>query len=139
MGGGGGGGTLLSHCLSPLRGINGTVELLGVPTKLLGYTLGGLGFRSSSTTVVVHHTFEPLPFLFIWQHIFMWEQEEYKKEGIDWTGITFADNKPVLVSLKFSVQLCFMHVVHISITVDLEPDYGAGISYTPVWSDLKVW
>ena len=27
----------------------------------------------------------------------MWEQEEYKKEGIDWTGVTFADNKPVLV------------------------------------------
>ena len=29
----------------------------------------------------------------------MWEQEEYKKEGIDWTGVTFADNKPVLVSV----------------------------------------
>ena len=28
----------------------------------------------------------------------MWEQEEYKKEGIDWTSITFSDNKPVLVS-----------------------------------------
>ena len=28
----------------------------------------------------------------------MWEQEEYNKEGIDWTGVTFADNKPVLVS-----------------------------------------
>ena len=27
----------------------------------------------------------------------MWEQEEYKKEGIDWSGVTFADNKPVLV------------------------------------------
>ncbi|KAJ7365814.1 hypothetical protein OS493_002535 [Desmophyllum pertusum] len=24
------------------------------------------------------------------------KQEEYKKEGIDWTGVTFADNKPVL-------------------------------------------
>ena len=32
------------------------------------------------------------------QHIFMWEQDEYNKEGIDWTGVTFADNKPVLVS-----------------------------------------
>lgn len=36
-------------------------------------------------------------FLLTLQHIFMWEQEEYKKEGIDWTGVTFADNKPVLV------------------------------------------
>ena len=31
----------------------------------------------------------------------MWEQEEYKKEGIDWTGVTFADNKPVLVRIMF--------------------------------------
>ncbi|CAH3188478.1 unnamed protein product [Porites evermanni] len=38
---------------------------------------------------------EQLQFFFN-QHIFMWEQEEYKKEGIDWTGVTFADNKPVL-------------------------------------------
>ena len=36
--------------------------------------------------------------VFTLQHIFMWEQEEYNKEGIDWTGVTFADNKPVLVS-----------------------------------------
>jgi myosin heavy subunit len=28
----------------------------------------------------------------------MWEQEEYKKEGIDWKTITFEDNKPVLVN-----------------------------------------
>jgi len=38
---------------------------------------------------------EQLQFFFN-QHIFMWEQEEYNKEGIDWTGVTFADNKPVL-------------------------------------------
>lgn len=38
---------------------------------------------------------EQLQFFFN-QHIFMWEQEEYTKEGIDWTGIKFADNKPVL-------------------------------------------
>lgn len=31
------------------------------------------------------------------KHIFMWEQVEYSKEGIDWSGINFADNKPVLV------------------------------------------
>ena len=39
------------------------------------------------------------------QHIFMWEQEEYNKEGIDWTGVTFADNKPVLVSSSVFVFL----------------------------------
>ncbi|XP_048584244.1 unconventional myosin-VIIa isoform X2 [Nematostella vectensis] len=38
---------------------------------------------------------EQLQFFFN-QHIFMWEQEEYKKEGIDWTSISFQDNKPVL-------------------------------------------
>ncbi len=41
----------------------------------------------------------------------MWEQEEYKKEGIDWTGVTFADNKPVLVSLTFQVHMCLMQSV----------------------------
>eukprot|EP00794_Sanderia_malayensis_P009786 gene9786-10785_t len=30
------------------------------------------------------------------QHIFKWEQEEYHREGIDWSDVTFADNQPVL-------------------------------------------
>ena len=32
----------------------------------------------------------------------MWEQEEYKKEGIDWSSVTFVDNKPVLVCHVFT-------------------------------------
>ncbi|XP_035665893.1 myosin-IIIb-like [Branchiostoma floridae] len=30
------------------------------------------------------------------QHIFLLEQEEYQREGVSWTTITFTDNKPVL-------------------------------------------
>ena len=47
---------------------------------------------------------ENLVLFFVWQHIFLWEQEEYKKEGIDWTSVTFADNKPVLASLTFLIR-----------------------------------
>ncbi|ESO88100.1 hypothetical protein LOTGIDRAFT_219481 [Lottia gigantea] len=38
---------------------------------------------------------EQLQFFFN-QHIFKMEQEEYMKEGIDWTEIEFVDNKPLL-------------------------------------------
>ncbi|XP_041373643.1 myosin-IIIb-like [Gigantopelta aegis] len=38
---------------------------------------------------------EQLQFFFN-QHIFKMEQEEYKREGIDWNEITFVDNKPLL-------------------------------------------
>ncbi|KAK7115853.1 myosin-IIIb-like isoform X2 [Littorina saxatilis] len=38
---------------------------------------------------------EQLQFFFN-QHIFKMEQEEYMKEGIDWTEIKFVDNKPLL-------------------------------------------
>ena len=31
------------------------------------------------------------------QHIFKWEQEEYRKEGINWKEIAYVDNKPLLV------------------------------------------
>jgi myosin-9 len=30
------------------------------------------------------------------QHVFKYEQEEYKKEGIRWTNIGFMDNTPCL-------------------------------------------
>jgi len=30
------------------------------------------------------------------QHVFKYEQEEYKKEGIQWTDIEFMDNTPCL-------------------------------------------
>lgn len=30
------------------------------------------------------------------QHIFHLEQEEYKREGIDWTEIVFVDNQSIL-------------------------------------------
>ena len=33
---------------------------------------------------------------FYWQHIFMLEQEEYKKEGVDWKEIKWVDNAPLL-------------------------------------------
>ncbi|CAN0452642.1 unnamed protein product, partial [Scytosiphon promiscuus] len=35
-------------------------------------------------------------------HVFVLEQEEYEKEGLDWTMIEFKDNQPVidLVSKK---------------------------------------
>lgn len=39
---------------------------------------------------------EQLQFFFN-QHIFYMEQEEYKKEEIDWHEIGFVDNKPLLV------------------------------------------
>lgn len=32
------------------------------------------------------------------QHIFSLEQEEYKREGVDWTEIKYRDNRPLLVS-----------------------------------------
>ncbi|CAH1797083.1 unnamed protein product [Owenia fusiformis] len=38
---------------------------------------------------------EQLQFFFN-KHIFMLEQEEYKKEGVDWKEITFVDNQPLL-------------------------------------------
>ena len=37
--------------------------------------------------------------LFVLQHVFIMEQEEYKREGIDWTEIKFIDNQPLLVSV----------------------------------------
>lgn len=30
------------------------------------------------------------------QHVFAWEQEEYRKEGVDLTTVTYADNKPLI-------------------------------------------
>ncbi|XP_065060294.1 myosin-IIIb-like [Rhopilema esculentum] len=38
---------------------------------------------------------EQLQFFFN-QHIFKWEQEEYHREGIDWSDIKFEDNQPTL-------------------------------------------
>ena len=34
--------------------------------------------------------------MYIFQHVFTLEQEEYKKEGIDWNEIKFVDNQPLL-------------------------------------------
>jgi len=36
---------------------------------------------------------------FFIEHIFLLEEEEYKREGIDSLDIQFKDNKPVLVSI----------------------------------------
>lgn len=51
--------------------------------------------KNSFEQVCINLANEQLQFFFN-QHIFMWEQVEYSKEGIDWSGINFADNKPVL-------------------------------------------
>ena len=41
---------------------------------------------------------EQLQFFFM-EHVFLLEEEEYKKEGVGTLGVQFKDNKPLLVSL----------------------------------------
>ena len=47
--------------------------------------------------------------LLLFQHIFKMEQEEYKREGIDWNEISFVDNKPLLVSHDIQQISCSKH------------------------------
>lgn len=56
---------------------------------------GKEGGRNSFEQACINLANEQLQFFFN-QHIFHMEQEEYKKEGIDWTEINFVDNKPLL-------------------------------------------
>ena len=55
------------------------------------------GGKNSFEQACINLANEQLQFFFN-QHIFYMEQEEYKKEGIDWAEINFVDNKPLLVS-----------------------------------------
>ncbi|RUS80244.1 hypothetical protein EGW08_012009, partial [Elysia chlorotica] len=53
------------------------------------------GGKNSFEQACINLANEQLQFFFN-QHIFHMEQEEYKREGIDWTEINFVDNKPLL-------------------------------------------
>ncbi|CAL1540613.1 unnamed protein product [Lymnaea stagnalis] len=53
------------------------------------------GGNNSFEQACINLANEQLQFFFN-QHIFFMEQEEYKKEGIDWKEINFVDNKPLL-------------------------------------------
>lgn len=45
-----------------------------------------------------YHTYYPLTFVL--QHVFRLEQEEYVREGIEWTFIDFSDNQPCIDMLE---------------------------------------
>lgn len=55
--------------------------------------------------------------VYVIQHVFKVEQEEYTKEEIDWSYIEFVDNQPVLdliekvVLLHYSLVLTFLVVI----------------------------
>ncbi|PFX20078.1 Myosin-IIIb [Stylophora pistillata] len=85
--------------------VNKVNQLLAPPMKSRGEDVTEIGIldifgfehfeKNSFEQACINLANEQLQFFFN-QHIFLWEQEEYKKEGIDWTSVTFADNKPVL-------------------------------------------
>lgn len=85
--------------------VNKVNQLLAPPIKSRGEDVTEIGIldifgfehfeKNSFEQACINLANEQLQFFFN-QHIFLWEQEEYKKEGIDWTSVTFADNKPVL-------------------------------------------
>ena len=54
-------------------------------TYVIGY------YSSKSLIIIIIISF------FYLQYVFQLEQEEYKKEGIDWKEIQFIDNRPLLV------------------------------------------
>ena len=60
------------------------------------------GGKNSFEQACINLANEQLQFFFN-EHIFHMEQEEYKKEGIDWTEINFVDNKPLLVRATRSI------------------------------------
>nr|XP_058963310.1 myosin-IIIb-like [Pocillopora verrucosa] len=85
--------------------VNKVNQLLAPPLASRGEEVTEIGIldifgfehfeKNSFEQACINLANEQLQFFFN-QHIFLWEQEEYKKEGIDWTSVTFADNKPVL-------------------------------------------
>ena len=69
------------------------------------------GGRNSFEQACINLANEQLQFFFN-KHIFKMEQEEYVKEGVDWTEINFVDNEPVLVSqsiLLMSFEYAFVY------------------------------
>ncbi|XP_062521187.1 myosin-IIIb-like [Corticium candelabrum] len=65
--------------------------------------------RNSFEQLCINVANEQLQYYFN-QHIFAWEQEEYRKEGIDIKSITFVDNKP-LVDLFLQRPVGLFHLL----------------------------
>lgn len=48
----------------------------------------------------------------VWlQHVFQWEMEEYKKEGVKGKDIKFTDNRP-LIDMFLEVRTCAHTLTH---------------------------
>lgn len=62
----------------------------------------------------INHTDRDMSCIIFWilsmflQHVFKMEQEEYKKEAIDWSYIEFVDNQDVLDLIEKVILLSFM-------------------------------
>lgn len=61
----------------------------------------------------INHIDRDMPCIIFWihsmflQHVFKMEQEEYKKEAIDWSYIEFVDNQDVLDLIEKVILLSF--------------------------------
>ena len=50
--------------------------------------------------------------MFIWQHVFKMEQEEYTRDEIDWSYVEFVDNQDVLDLIEKVIPLSISEIVY---------------------------
>ena len=63
---------------------------------LIKFKSGNIAVRLRKMYQMIHRNSFFVFFLFLWQHVFKMELEEYTKEEIDWSYIEFVDNQDIL-------------------------------------------